>query len=89
MVRVLNRKPMVRVEVADSGIGIAKENQSKLFREFVRIPSPGTEVEKVKGSGLGLSIMRRIVLAHGGRVGVESEAGSGSTFYAEIPALQE
>jgi signal transduction histidine kinase len=86
-VRVLHRDPMVRVEVEDNGIGIAEEDQARLFREFVRIPPRGTEVDKAKGSGLGLSIVRRIVLAHGGRTGVCSAPGHGSTFHAEFPAL--
>ncbi len=88
-VRVLFRDPMVRVEVQDSGIGIAEGDQARLFREFVRIPAPGTDVDKAKGSGLGLSIVARIAQAHGGRTGVVSERGKGSTFFAEFPALHE
>jgi signal transduction histidine kinase len=89
VVRVLDRGPMVRACVSDDGIGISGEDQERLFQEFVRIPSPGTELAKVKGSGLGLSIVRRIALAHGGFAWVESEKGQGSTFCLELPALRE
>jgi len=88
VVRLLYQEPMVRVEVSDNGIGIAAEDQARLFQEFVRIPGQGT-AGRAKGSGLGLSIVRRIVLAHGGRTGVESEVGKGSTFFVELPALHE
>jgi signal transduction histidine kinase len=89
VVRLLYQAPMVRVEVSDNGIGIAKEDQNRLFQEFVRIPGKGSAAGGVKGSGLGLSIVRRIVQAHGGRTGVESEIGKGSTFFVELPALHE
>ncbi len=89
VVRVLNRDAMVRVEVQDSGIGIAKEAQDRLFQEFVRISNGDAGLRQTKGTGLGLSIVKRIVLAHGGRAGVESEPGMGSTFFVEIPAFHE
>lgn len=89
VVRVSSDGSMVRVAVQDSGIGIAAEDQARLFREFVRIPAKSGGTRDVKGSGLGLSIVRRIVLAHGGRTWLESEPGHGSTFYLEIPALKE
>ncbi len=89
VVRLLSQPPVVRVEVNDNGIGIAKEDQARLFQEFVRIPGQGGGAAKAKGSGLGLSIVRRIILAHGGRTGVESEVGKGSTFFVELPALHE
>jgi signal transduction histidine kinase len=88
-VRVLSKPPMVRIEVSDNGIGIAPEDQGRLFQEFVRISGTPEKPNKIKGSGLGLSIVKRVVLAHGGRTGVESEAGKGSTFYMELPALVE
>jgi signal transduction histidine kinase len=89
VVRVLHRDPMVRIEVQDNGIGISEEDQARLFREFVRIPTRGTAVDEPAGSGLGLSIVQRIALAHGGRTGVVSAPNQGSTFYLELPALRE
>jgi len=88
-VRLRQRGPNVRVEVADDGEGIAHEDQARLFGEFVRILRPGSVAERVKGTGLGLSLVKRIVDAHNGSVGVESEPGVGSTFWLELPGLFE
>lgn len=89
VVRVLGRDGVVRVEVADDGPGIAPADQERLFQEFVRLQSPASPGPGAKGSGLGLSIVKRIALAHGGCVSVESEPGHGSTFVLELPALRE
>lgn len=78
---------MVRIEVRDTGIGIAPEDQARLFGEFVRLEKRHAPLGRVEGTGLGLSIVKRIIEAHGGRVGVESTVGAGSTFFAELPAL--
>jgi signal transduction histidine kinase len=73
----------VAVAVCDSGIGIPRDEQRKIFERFHRV---GTGlVHDVKGSGLGLSIVHHIVEAHGGTVGVESDPGSGSTFTIRLP----
>jgi signal transduction histidine kinase len=77
----------VRIEVEDDGIGIAPEDQERLFTEFVRIPREGKAVDRAKGTGLGLSIVKRVVEAHGGAVGVESGRAEGSTFFVELPAV--
>jgi signal transduction histidine kinase len=74
----------VRIEVQDNGIGIAPEDQPRLFQEFVRIKRKDHSLGEVAGSGLGLSIVRRVVEAHGGRVGVTSELNKGSTFFIEF-----
>ena len=71
------------VRVVDRGIGIAPAAQEKLFRPFSRIRDQKTA--SIQGSGLGLYICERIVRAHGGRLGVESRAGEGSTFAFSIP----
>jgi two-component system clock-associated histidine kinase SasA len=71
---------VVSVEVEDNGIGISPENQKKLFREFVRIKDNDVDGQKVSGIGLGLSIVKRIVDMHGGRVYVISYPGRGSIF---------
>lgn len=74
-----------RAEVEDRGDGIAAEFVDRLFKEFSAPPAPGG-TERPRGSGLGLSIVRRIAEAHGGRVGVDTEEGRGSTFFLELPA---
>lgn len=68
------------VEVEDNGIGISSENQKKLFKEFVRIKDNDVSGKKVPGIGLGLSIVKRIVEMHGGRVFLRSEPEKGSVF---------
>ena len=87
-VRARTRGARLRLEVIDSGVGIPECDRPRLFREFVRLDHQGTAVAGTQGSGLGLSIVRRIALAHGGDVGVDSEPGRGSTFWMELPALR-
>jgi PAS domain S-box-containing protein len=77
------RDDRVLISVADTGIGIAKTDQVRLFEKFSRIKR--RETIKIKGSGLGLAIVKSIVERHHGRVWVESELGQGSTFYVELP----
>lgn len=71
------------VSVKDHGVGIAKENLSKLFQKFTQIDSSSTR--KTGGTGLGLIISKGIVEEHGGRIWVESDIGVGSTFHFCIP----
>jgi signal transduction histidine kinase len=73
----------VIVGVRDSGPGIAKKDQIRLFEKFYRVNQPGTD--RVKGSGLGLALVKSIAERHGGRVWVESQPGIGSTFYIALP----
>ena len=73
----------VRVEVTDSGPGIAVEDQQRLFDRFSR--TDHSRRERIPGMGLGLSIVRRLVRAHGGAVGVDSTPGNGATFWATFP----
>jgi len=73
----------VAVEVRDTGIGIAAEDQAHIFDKFYRVKS--TQVSGIEGTGLGLAIVKSIVEGHGGRVWVESELGQGSTFGFALP----
>jgi signal transduction histidine kinase len=77
-VEVEEREGDVRVKVHDTGIGIAKEDQARLFGEFSRIKNEKTR--NILGSGLGLSILKRLAELYGGKVEVESEPDKGSTF---------
>nr|WP_298682014.1 PAS domain S-box protein [uncultured Dongia sp.] len=72
-----------RITVADDGIGIPKERLGELFRPFERL---GQEVSGVEGTGLGLVLVHRLAERIGGTVGVESDAGRGSTFWIDLPA---
>jgi signal transduction histidine kinase len=73
----------VAIAVRDFGIGIARDEQRRIFERFHRV---GTGlVHDVKGSGLGLSIVHHIVAAHGGAITVDSEPGKGSTFTMRLP----
>ena len=75
------------VSVSDTGPGIAEADQQKIFEEFQQADSSSTRSKG--GSGLGLSISRRIVELHGGRLWVESTPGEGSTFYFTVPLRVE
>ena len=73
----------VKLEVVDQGIGIPHDEQQKIFEKFYRVGDP--LVHNTKGSGLGLSLVRHIVQAHGGEVSVDSTPGQGSKFTIALP----
>ncbi len=78
-------KTMVRISISDEGIGIKREDISKLFQPFERIGADKTETE---GTGLGLMLVKNLTEAMGGCVGVFSEVGIGSTFWIELPLTE-
>ena len=75
--------PEMMIKVIDTGVGITPEDQKKLFQPFSQVDDSPTR--KTGGTGLGLSISRMLIDMHGGRIGVDSEAGKGSTFYITLP----
>jgi PAS domain S-box-containing protein len=75
---------ILRLCVEDNGIGIAHENLDKIFSPFERIDS---EKYLVEGTGLGLAVVKRLIIAIGGEVWVESQLGEGSKFYVELPLI--
>ncbi len=77
------QKGQLHIQVADKGIGIAREGQKKIFDKYFRVPNG--DRHDVKGYGLGLHYVKRIVHLHKGRIEVESEEGVGSTFTMTLP----
>ncbi|MDY6796237.1 MAG: ATP-binding protein [Actinomycetota bacterium] len=72
----------VVVEVEDTGVGVAPEDQEKIFREFTQV---GEEARAKGGTGLGLALSKRLVELHGGRIWIRSEPGEGSVFSFSLP----
>lgn len=80
---IIRDSDKVTIRVEDTGIGIAQEDIDRLFDEFVRVKSP--ETKNISGSGLGLSIVKRIVKLNEGKIVVESKPGIGSVFTVMLP----
>jgi PAS domain S-box-containing protein len=86
VVRFLAEEGSLQIEVADTGIGIAPEQRRVLFEPFSQADT--TSTRQYGGTGLGLTITKRLVEMLGGRIWFESEPGKGSKFYVTIPAKQ-
>lgn len=74
------------VAIEDTGIGIAPEDQAKIFDRFYRVRR--IETETIEGTGLGLAIVKKLVDLHQGNIGLESRLGEGTTFYVTLPITQ-
>ncbi|HEX5876064.1 MAG TPA: HAMP domain-containing sensor histidine kinase [Pyrinomonadaceae bacterium] len=85
-VKLYREQSVLKLEVSDRGIGIDRNEQSRIFEKFYRTGDP--LVHNTKGSGLGLSLVRHITQAHGGDVEVESTPGRGSKFTMKLPLAQ-
>jgi signal transduction histidine kinase len=81
-IKVREQDSGVKVEVKDTGIGIAKEEQSRLFKPYSRVAS---DRQRQPGLGLGLALAKQVVELHGGKIWVDSESGGGSTFSFYLP----
>lgn len=81
-----NQSAQVRVEVADTGIGIAPEDQQAIFDRFFRVEN---RVHTLEGTGLGLSIVRNIVERHHSKVNLVSEVGVGTTFWFDLSLFED
>jgi len=81
------RDAMMHVAVADSGIGIAPENQKRIFERFYRVENDPA-VYEVSGTGLGLAISLSLIQMHGGSIWLESEVGKGSMFTFSLPLTE-
>ena len=84
-VKIYKSGKNVRIDVADSGIGISKDEKSYIFKRFQQGSVKSNKTHIGSGVGLGLSITKEIVNLHGGKVGVISEEGKGSTFWFILP----
>jgi signal transduction histidine kinase len=83
LLKLYLKENTIKIDVTDYGVGISEKDKDKIFGRFFRVP--GTENQRIPGTGLGLTIVSHIAEAHGGRVDVDSRPGEGSTFSIVIP----
>ena len=83
IVKCVSSAESVRISIIDHGIGIPEDELSNVWKRYYKVNK--THVRGVMGSGLGLSIVKRIFEQHGARYGIESREGEGATFWFELP----
>ena len=86
-IKAADQRRELLVEIGDTGIGIAPEHHDFIFREFAQVDASASRPHH--GTGLGLTIARKLVELHGGRIWVESQLGAGSRFFFTIPYAEE
>jgi two-component system, OmpR family, phosphate regulon sensor histidine kinase PhoR len=86
-INTITENENIRIEISDNGIGISKESQKKIFNKFYRVPTGN--VHDVKGFGLGLSYVKRIMDEHQGHITTKSELGKGTSFILFLPVKTE
>jgi signal transduction histidine kinase len=86
-VRVRRQGAYARIDVVDHGIGIPESALSQLFQRFYR--APNVDDRQISGMGIGLYVVKEIVLLHNGTIEVESVEGQGSTFTVRLPLIEE
>jgi len=82
-INVSGEDKFIKIEIADTGIGLKPAEQEKLFQEFFRAKNEKTK--NISGTGLGLSIVKRIIESYSGKIKVESEYGSGTSIKVFLP----
>jgi len=87
IIRAVAERDEVVVAVIDRGPGISQADRLRLFEKFYRVNQVGKE--RVRGSGLGLALVKSIASRHGGRAWCESEVGQGSAFYLSVPIYRD
>jgi len=83
LIKAAVKGKMVKCDISDHGIGIARKDISRIFEKFYRVDN--SDVYEISGTGLGLSIVKHIIESHGGKISVGSKLGEGSTFTILLP----